>query len=795
MVERVELKQRNSPRPRARRSEMVVQVVQALQAVYRLFGFDDTGWAAKPTLDHWRSCVKACGDDWVKFTKYKLSAFYSVYLDQPLPRPPAGLGVIHGSPRGIAQSDYTEVDYPNVLLGGKAHRWLRARLAEWSFERRLEFLYSVKSSKKGMPRPGKDYLDKAIRDTKKVLTTPKPDPLFQQFLPRRNAWADIEELPVGVPLYLTRASVEEQLDRTVRELFGGARLTDDDVERPFFPSTSANYVRSRAKGGAVGEVLGYVRQLSLLIQDEPDAFNWTNLSGIDVRFNEVFGLGVEGGVRAAFTVDDYEFRTQFRHLYTSCVARAMDEEHDVELVALPEALKVRVISKGPPFSMFALKPLQRFMWDRLSRHPAFLVGGPVDNWVVQDRLGGRLRDDEAFLSGDYAAATDELCSWVSDRIAVTLSRLCGLTIEEQHLLRMSLTGHTIEGQLQQNGQLMGSVTSFPILCIANAALSRWAYELGHNVRRTLKDWPGVVNGDDIAMRCNTLARQLWFRVTSFAGLIESVGKTYYDRRFVEMNSRVFLFDADPAVRSWCAAAVNNHWRYAHYRMVGFVNLGLIRGMKRSGGQTREAECYGPNSFGQVAQELRDCAPTALKDAVLRLYVRHNFDSLSRTNLPWYMPEWLGGLGLPCWWDDQTGEYHGPSLDDVRKGQFIKRHYDTLAPRTVSDARWQMDRLFREYALIKPIVVEDTEAVDELKKASDRFYGAGVVSLLFNGKIKMRDLLPDRKGGGFNSYLRATRYNRAIWRKAVPAPCRVADMQAIFGDLAIPLVEVYDVQIL
>jgi len=106
------------------------------------------------------------------------------------------------------------------------------------------------------------------------------------------------------------------------------------------------------------------------------------------------------------------------------------------------------------------------------------------------------------------------------------------------LFMRALTGHVadenaprVEGnedRRQQWGQLMRSPASFPILCIANLAMSvaalrleeKWDVESPRPIGRS-----GVlVNGDDIAFRARRAAIEHWQWITSAYGLSPSVGK-------------------------------------------------------------------------------------------------------------------------------------------------------------------------------------------------------------------------------------------------------------------------------
>ncbi len=101
---------------------------------------------------------------------------------------------------------------------------------------------------------------------------------------------------------------------------------------------------------------------------------------------------------------------------------------------------------------------------------------------------------------------------------------------------------------------MGSIVSFPILNIANAALCRLSLEESDHKRRKFrltnqaypksgKIAPLRVNGDDCLLRGHkTRLRVSWEENTAFAGLSSSIGKTYFSPIFCTINSKIYEFD-------------------------------------------------------------------------------------------------------------------------------------------------------------------------------------------------------------------------------------------------------------
>ena len=155
------------------------------------------------------------------------------------------------------------------------------------------------------------------------------------------------------------------------------------------------------------------------------------------------------------------------------------------------------------------------------------------------------------------------------------------------MLIRSLTKHLFEmenGTLreQKEGQLMGSITSFPFLCLANAAFCRWALEISEHKKMRVRNQPLdcksmiaplLINGDDCTMKgCRSNMRHLWTTITSFGGLTSSLGKTLFslkEKPITVINSQTFDY-------------VDGQWVTRKY-----VNLGILMSKPRSGMSAEE----------------------------------------------------------------------------------------------------------------------------------------------------------------------------------------------------------------
>ena len=125
--------------------------------------------------------------------------------------------------------------------------------------------------------------------------------------------------------------------------------------------------------------------------------------------------------------------------------------------------------------------------------------------------------------------------------------------------------------LMSNGQLMGCVFSFIILCLINAAVYRASLERYTGRRFFLRNLPAKINGDDILFKTNSLHYALWCEMIEKVGFEKSVGKNYVSDQFCVINSQYF-----DVTRDFCK--------------VPYFNLGWCTGVtKGSGGRFEEGE--------------------------------------------------------------------------------------------------------------------------------------------------------------------------------------------------------------
>lgn len=210
----------------------------------------------------------------------------------------------------------------------------------------------------------------------------------------------------------------------------------------------------------------------------------------------------------------------------------------VRVEPIREPLKVRTITAGIG-DTFCLKPLQKAMWHALNESEQFcLTHGTNRLEPAIKRIFEQSSPDDVWISGDYSAATDSfaieashaLLEGILESIDHEPTKRWAMKEISPHLL-IYPPSSGLEPVLQESGQLMGSLLSFPLLCLLNDCTAR---SIGLTPNQYL------INGDDILMRTKKENYPIWKERVQDYGLSLSLGKNYVHKSYGTVNSQLIF---------------------------------------------------------------------------------------------------------------------------------------------------------------------------------------------------------------------------------------------------------------
>jgi hypothetical protein len=679
-----------------------------------------------------------------KLLKFKLAAMFSWSMSQPLPKVSEEISEIVGN-------------RPHVLLGGRWYSFIAMVKRKWNKTRRLEFFYSYLMLKKGLPRPSKELIDPEVIETvvdlavRRVFDLPALNLYNSGFVddtsaePRLEAWVD------------GKAALEEECRRLVDEVIPQRVVEPEMLGTACFPSVRSHIDcddviesvyrpydlgrsddrslccrGSREALGALGVLRRLVPEyrtvcpkarresLSWLAEEPFFVVEWFQESVLYLHTNPGRKCSDRDTPHRSFgsLVDSFPVRWRFESegdwilcevpqvilnqhaqafVQAYCRRKMMHEVPVVAPMGLAEALKVRVISRGPAHLYTYMHRLQKILFRELTKFDQFAIDAPLTVPFLE-RVVGVVRPGEVWLSGDYKAATNELHPDLSRAV---VNRICDrllLPFDVRTAFHRAMTDHLVfdescgEAYFQRWGQLMGSPVSFPVLCIINAAMTR--YSLFPKMK--LRACPMVINGDDILARTTETAVARWRVCTACAGLAESVGKTYVSDEFFNINSTCYTVDDEINIlairksmydslgdlsfvtRTWknkirsTVSDAGNVEDYVTWRPVDCsplsiitayafddpesrlvevptLNLGLLYGVKRSGGAVSidDGSEEREGSLSDRCHELIRHFDREKQMFLVRRFIKEHRDRFPGGNVPWFIPENCGGLGLPA----------------------------------------------------------------------------------------------------------------------------------------------------
>jgi len=212
---------------------------------------------------------------------------------------------------------------------------------------------------------------------------------------------------------------------------------------------------------------------------------------------------------------------------------------DCEVQSVVSAGKPRIVTLFSERNNQILYPLHRSLYGTLKKKGWLLVGSPTDEKVASLNGG-------AYISVDYRSATDLIKSaYTRAAVEVLIDKGEGLNEDEVAALRV-LGCLRIDGKQVTRGQPMGSLMSFPLLCLINKTV----VDLAHNDlliegKLSAEEWRShrcLINGDDLLIRDLSVPGLLQGIIDhgERVGLILNKEKTMVHAEKGEINSTLFV---------------------------------------------------------------------------------------------------------------------------------------------------------------------------------------------------------------------------------------------------------------
>jgi hypothetical protein len=456
-------------------------------------------------------------DKFVSYAKYTTAWPMARYLNNNLPEKPEGFT---GHPTGYR---------------GSVKRFLKSRLVTHSNPNAALFFSLLQSVKRGAADIPEVYID------------------------------------IGLEKHKTLLGAKPILDEHYREKFTNYSVrfwSEFQAEEPVLhePTTSASMQATGGGGGTCEKVMraDYGEQLfeSMGTSSTLEQMIYCPRSG---KLTEVHGPYIP--------------------TFEEALATAWSSPTGAKIIPLREALKLRIISKGDAYRYWVAKDFQKQLWRYLQRFPCFRLTGKTFTGFDMYELDELTSKIEAmtglpcpdWVSGDYSAATDRLNLDVTKIfLEEALTHVDDIDGKYKDVLRSVLYEQELfypdkSTCTQTNGQLMGSVLSFPILCAINLCTYWMSLEEVHQREFNMRELPVLVNGDDILFKSDEDDHEsslygTWKRAAASAGFLLSLGKNYIHKQYLTVNSKLF-------------SDIGSGETKRHFREIPYYNLKTAMGKR------------------------------------------------------------------------------------------------------------------------------------------------------------------------------------------------------------------------
>jgi hypothetical protein len=541
-----------------------------------------------PLMDFMRISTRDLIEVYKWLTTYPLASVRALHKGpNPLPKAPVIYDRISGR-----RCIMTEI-LPWYVFKNNMGRRFSAIIKGRASNETISFANNLFQTKRGCPAVPPSFVQDALHKHQDALSNPYKPPTSKS--PAPDIISDEEYLQVVGPPRINlpfvgpedrgELSRDEFLNKLPRMLdfilpaivSRGDRLDGRRIWKKLYPaSNSACYEYKTNEGGA----RQYIKETILEDLNFHIKYDQFYLPLSIPSLYKMYSVRV-GKAKSVYSTISFRDSEIFDFLFEKVLDEHLDLEACVALGELSldsfhckvkeiiEPLKVRMITKSEAIPQYLSIPVQKAMHSSLRKRKIFrLIGEPLTGAIIDDFISMTSRKGAVFRSGDYKGATDGLDQDITRIVGAQFIRelIPNLSDIKVSLLMNNLIQQRIhydftrpDGTIvhdecfQANGQLMGSILSFPILCLVNyltyfVSLSPLykefiLYEQG--LRRPLSaseldSEALLVNGDDILFEAPDEKYSSWVNNLKFFGFQLSLGKNLCSERFMTINSTLFV---------------------------------------------------------------------------------------------------------------------------------------------------------------------------------------------------------------------------------------------------------------
>lgn len=591
---------------------------------------------------HWMPLVQLGESVWISELKYHLVHYFAVKSGH-LEKIPGGL------PKEPQQGILHKGFLPYRLMRALGKCMFRDNAQSLKDEVLFTILQGIK---KGMPSVSDNFVDLEIFKTTQELADSLTPPVNEEFMDclvrtcrelritEKDRLREAQDAPK-----VTRGACTEGLTR-----MGGCRgiamdLGEMTVPVPkrdkVFPCVSESLEQACGEAGVL-LCRSYVQKLLAFKHTATTPYGV--VAGINV-WNKTYLALAE--IYRSISLTDPPFRLSFSHGLdgsTSMCGEVDPTKNKAFMVGIKEPLKVRPITKMNFLTNAMWHDIQIATWKRLRENWQFrLIGESMTSDHIHELLAaheavyGELHETLRWNSADYSGATNTIYQIYSEVVCNELyeeewvknlvrGNMCSTTlvhfiskkgmrkeVREEWVARLVAAGIEFEqdkddiwyNTLQRKGQLMGSLFSFPILCVINFAVNRFYHERKAGRHLDLSEVPVIINGDDNLSLMPEEDFTDWLDAIGQVGFRTSVGKNYLAKEFAFLNSKFFRISgvlmSPEYLEDETDEMSGGRWIRTDIRERNYFNFGILTGEKKGSSDFKPEDLHFREDLAGPAQ--------------------------------------------------------------------------------------------------------------------------------------------------------------------------------------------------